>query len=159
MKLFGGSRMWIDKLKKVQELCKEYSFSCANSGAPEEIISSWAAQVQNTLGVQPPQEFIDVLRHVNGFEWNGFILYGVDRGAFPTAPEYSVYGLIEQNEVWYEVESQRAYLFLGESNISWYVYEIATGRYMELDNPSGQEMAAFDSCAEMLEKLLDDCLN
>ena len=108
---------------------------------------------------QPPQEFIDVLRHVNGFEWNGFILYGVDRGAFLTAPEYSVYGLIEQNEIWYEVESQRAYLFLGESNISWYVYEIATGRYMELDNPSGQEMTAFGSCAEMLEKLLDDCLN
>ena len=132
--------MWIDKLKKVQELCKEYSFSCANSGVPEEIISSWAAQVQNTLGVRPPQEFID-------------------GGSFPMAPEYSVYGLIEQNEIWYEVESQRAYLFLGESNISWYVYEIATGRYMELDNPSGQEMAAFDSCAEMLEKLLDDCLN
>ena len=137
--------MWIDKLKKVQELCKEYSFSCANSGAPEEIISSWATQVQNALGVQPPREFSG--------------LYGVDRGSFPTAPEYSVYGLIEQNEVWYEVESQRAYLFLGESNISWYVYEIATGRYMELDNPSGQEMAAFDSYAEMLEKLLNDCLN
>ena len=131
--------MWIDKLKKVQELCKEYSFSCANSGAPEEIISSWAT-------------------HANGFEWNGFILYGVDQGSFPTAPEYSVYGLIEQNEVWYEVESQRAYLFLGESNISWYVYEIATGRYLELDNPSGNEVEVFDSCAEMLEKLLGDCL-
>ena len=91
--------MWTDKLKKVQELGKEYSFSCVNSG------------------------------------------------------------LIEQNEIWYEVESQRAYLFLGESNISWYVYEIATGRYMELDNPSGQEMTAFGSCTEMLEKLLDDCLN
>ena len=110
-------------------------------------------------GVQPPQEFIDVLRHVNGFEWNGFILYGVDRSSFPTVPEYSVYGLIEQNEIWYEVENQRACLFLGESNISWYVWEIATGRYLELDNPSGQEMTVFDSCAEMLEKLLDDCLN
>ena len=150
--------MWLDKLKKVQELCKEYSFSCVNSGTPEEIISSWAVQVQNTLGIRPPQEFIDVLHHANGFEWNGFILYGVDRVAFPTAPTYSVYGLIEQNEIWYEVESQRAYLFLGESNISWYVYEIATGRYLELDNPSGNEVEAFDSCAEMLEKLLDDCL-
>ena len=150
--------MWLDKLKKVQELCKEYSFSCVNSGTPEEIISSWAVQVQNTLGIRPPQEFIDVLHHANGFEWSGFILYGVDRGTFPTAPTYSVYGLIEQNEIWYEVESQRAYLFLGESNISWYVYEIATGRYLELDNPSGSEVEVFDSCAEMLEKLLGDCL-
>ena len=151
--------MWIEKLKKAQAFCKEYSFPCTDSGAPEEIISSWASQVQNTLGVRPPQEFLDVLRHANGFEWNGFILYGVDRSSFPTVPEYSVYGLIEQNEIWYEVENQRACLFLGESNISWYVWEIATGRYLELDNPSGQEMTVFDSCAEMLEKLLDDCLN
>lgn len=150
--------MWTDKLKKVQELGKEYSFTCVNSGAPEEIISRWTAQVQNTLGIRPPQEFIDVLRHANGFEWNGFIFYGVDRASFPTTPAYSLYGLIEQNEIWYEVKSQRAYLFLGESNISWYVYEIAIGRYMELDNPSGREMMVFGSCAEMLEKLLDDCL-
>ena len=150
--------MWTEKLKKVQELCKEYSFSCVNPGAPEEIIRSWTVQVQNALGIRPPQKFIDVLRHANGFEWNGFILYGADRALFPSAPAYSVYGLIEQNEIWYEVESQRAYLFLGESNISWYVYEIASGRYIELDNPSGQEVAVFDSCAEMLEKLLDDCL-
>ena len=88
--------MWIEKLKKAQAFCKEYSFSCADSGAPEEIISSWASQVQNTLGVRPPQEFLDVLRHANGFEWNGFILYGVDRSSFPTVPEYSVYAINEQ---------------------------------------------------------------
>ena len=80
---------------------------------------------------------MNILLWANGFEWNGFILYGVDQEFFDN-PSYAVSGLIEQNEIWYEVESQRAYLFLGESNISWYVYEIASGRYMELDNPSGR---------------------
>ena len=150
--------MWRNKLKKVQDQGKEYSLSCVNPGAPNDIISKWMVHAQDILGIDPPQEFIDVLRYANGFEWNGFILYGVDPGSFPVAPPYNVYGLIEQNETWYEVESQKAYIFLGESNISWYVYEMATGRYIELDNPSGREMEVFSSCAEMLEKLLDDSL-
>lgn len=151
--------MWRDKLKKVQDQGKEYSLACVNPGVPNEIISKWMIHAQNILGTKPPQEFIDVLRYANGFEWNGFILYGVDQASFPVAPTHNVYGLIEQNEIWYEVESQKVYIFLGESNISWYVYEKATGRYIELDNPSGREMTVFSSCAEMIEKLLDDSLS
>lgn len=150
--------MWKDKLKKAQEVREAYSLIGINSGVSNEIINNWVIRVQSILGIRPPQEFIDILLYVNGFEWNGFILYGVDRDFFDSL-SYTVYGLIEQNEIWYEVESQRDYLFLGESNISWYVYEIASGRYMELDNPSGREVIVFNSCAEMLEKLLDDALS
>ena len=150
--------MWNDKLKKVQEIAKGYSLTCVNPGVPNEIINIWSTHVQSSLGIKPPQEFMDILLYANGFEWNGYILYGVDQNFFDN-PSCAVSGLIEQNEIWYEVESQRAYLFLGESNISWYVYEIASGRYMELDNPSGREIVVFNSCTEMLEKLLDDCLS
>ncbi len=150
--------MWKDKLKKVQEIGRAYSLACVNPGAPKEVISGWAARVQSTFGVRLPREWEGILLEANGFEWNGFILYGVDRELFDGLP-YAVYGLIEQNEIWREPEGQRAYLFLGESNISWYVYEAASGRYMELDNPSGRETAVFRSGGEMLEKLLDDCLS
>ena len=150
--------MWKEKLKEIQETSSKYSLTCVNPGAAKETIELWSAHVQDTLGVRPPQGFVDILLYVNGLEWNGSILYGVDQ-SFLDGPSYPVSGLIEQNELWHEVEGQRAYLFLGESNISWYVYELASGRYLELDNPSGQEMAVFHSCAEMLEKLLDDCLS
>ena len=150
--------MWKDKLRKVQGICDIYSLTCINPGVPNTIINNWSIRVQDTLGIRPPQEFIDILLCTNGFEWNGFILYWVDGDSFLIAPPYAVHGLIEENEVWYEVEDQKAYLFLGESNISWFVYEIATERYMELDNPSGREIVVFHSCAEMFEKLLDDCL-
>lgn len=150
--------MWNEKLKQVQNLRNTYYASCANPGVPLDIIKSWIVRVQETIGVKPPDDLTDVLLLTNGIEWNGYILYGVDRDSFPTPPEYSVYGLIEQNEIWYEVEEQRAYLFLGEGSISWYVYEITTGRYLELDNPSGREIGTFPSFSEMFEKLLDDSL-
>lgn len=150
--------MWRDALKKVQEKRDKFYAYGTNPGVPLDIINDWAVRVQEALGVKPPKEFMDVLREINGVEWNGYILYGVDRDAFPIPPECSVYGMIEQNKIWYEVESQKAYLFLGESNISWYVYEIATHHYLELDNPSGRKVGVFRSFSEMFEKLLNDSL-
>lgn len=46
----------------------------------------------------------------------------------------------------------------GESNISWYVYDIAECKYIELDNPSGRENEVFSSLEDMVEKMLNDAL-
>lgn len=151
--------MWKDKLREVEKQGERYASACVNIGASREVIQCWAAAVRDALGIEPPQECLDILLHFNGLEWNGCIWYGVDRASFPAPPAYEVSGLIEQNEIWQEVEEQRAYLFLGESSISWYVYEPATGRYLELDNPSGTEMEEFPSCAALLEKFLEDSLS
>lgn len=148
--------MWRELLEEVGELRVRFGLSRVAPGAPAEVLLAWADRVREVLGVRPPREWLDVLGQVNGLEWNGFLLYGVDRACF--APPGEVYGLIEQNEIWYEVDSQRDFLFLGESSISWYVYQIKTGRYLELDNPSGREAAAFPSCEALLEKFLKDCL-
>ena len=106
--------MWKDKLKKVQEISNSYSLTCVNPGISNEIINIQSTYVQNSLGIMPPQEFMDILLYANGFEWNGYILYGVDQDFFDS-PSYTVSGLIEQNEIWHEVKSQRTYLFLGET--------------------------------------------
>lgn len=60
--------------------------------------------------------------------------------------------------MWYENEWQKEYVFLGVSCISWYIYELASKRYFELDNPSGSKVKEFDSLQSMLEKLLSDSL-
>ena len=70
-----------------------------------------------------PQQYLDVLSRINGIEFNGFILYGVDQYLLKHEMKQPVYGLLEFNHIWYENEKQKEYLFLGESNISWYVYQ------------------------------------
>lgn len=70
----------------------------------------------------------------------------------------SINGLIEYNKIWYENEWQKKYIFIGESNISWYVYDFAECKYVELDNPSGRENEVFSSLEYMVEKILSDAL-
>ncbi|MDE5825777.1 MAG: YrhA family protein [Lachnospiraceae bacterium] len=48
--------------------------------------------------------------------------------------------------------------FLGEGSISWYVYDLKTKKYCELDNPSGEHSEEFDNFEQMLDKMLRDAL-
>lgn len=49
-------------------------------------------------------------------------------------------------------------IFLGESNISWYVYKIDTCEYFELDNPSGSVLEKYNSFEEMFAHMLEESL-
>ena len=48
--------------------------------------------------------------------------------------------------------------FLGEGSISWYVYDLNTKRYCELDNPSGELGEEFDDFEQMLNKMFGDAM-
>ena len=73
-------------------------------------------------------------------------------------PDQKINGLIENNKIWYKNEWEYQYIFLGESSISWYVYNIDMNNYYELDNPSGSEIKEFADFEDLLESLLNDSL-
>lgn len=104
------------------------------------------------------EEIIKVLRVVNGLEYNGVILYGADETILKEVPRQAVNGLIDCNQVWYENEWQKQYLFLGESSISWYVYDLRAAKYYALDNPSGETSEEFEDLEQMLDKMLEEAL-
>lgn len=52
----------------------------------------------------------------------------------------------------------REYLFLGESNISWYVYQYKKQCYMELAQLSGREIHRFCNFYEMFDKVLSEAI-
>lgn len=150
--------MWNEKLKKIEENMVKFSYGPLSPGVSTETIELWMNGVKKALGTIPPVEYVQILKHVNGVEWNGFILYGVDKEYLQCNLGFSSYGLIEQNTLWYENEHQKKYLFLGESNISWYVYKIESKEFIVLDNPSGREIEIYSSFVDMFEQFLDDSL-
>jgi len=149
--------MWKDKLQEIIQEKKIYGEK-VNIGANEEEIEIFSKEAMNEIKVDLPNEYIKILRFINGIEFNGFILYGIDQHLLNKQQNQRINGLIEYNKIWYENEWQKKYLFIGESNISWYVYDLTERRYVELDNPSGRENEVFSSLECMLEKILSDAL-
>ena len=50
-----------------------------NIGATEQKIHLFIKTVKDELNIDLPNEYIEVLRIINGMEFNGFILYGIDQ--------------------------------------------------------------------------------
>lgn len=149
--------MWKDKLKEIVQEKKIYGEE-VNIGATEKEIEIFFEEVKAELNVELPNAYAKILELVNGLEFNGFILYGIDQNLLSNQSKQRINGLIEFNKIWYENEWQKKYIFIGESNISWYVYDFAECRYVELDNPSGRENEAFSGLECMVEKILSDAL-
>ena len=147
--------MWEIYLQQIREE-KELYDEEINSGASEKEIYELVTTAKEKWNMEIPQQYLDVLSRINGIEFNGFILYGIDEYLLDSEINQSIYGLLESNQIWYENEEQKKYLFLGESNISWYVYEHKSNSFIELDNPSGTESLKFNNFYEMFNKLLID---
>lgn len=149
--------MWKDKLQEIIQEKKIYGEK-VNIGATEEEIGMFFKEVKAELNVDLPNDYANILELVNGLEFNGFILYGIDQILLSKQPNQSINGLIEYNKIWYENEWQKKYIFIGESSISWYAYDFVECKYAELDNPSGRENEVFSSLEDMVEKILSDAL-
>ena len=149
--------MWKERLEEIRQEEKRYGADI-NGGISEEEAQEFIKAVKDELGIVLPEEYLKILRIVNGIEFNGFILYGVDEPLLKESPNQHINGLIDCNKVWYENEWQKQYLFLGEGSISWYVYDLKTKKYCELDNPSGELSEEFDDFERMLDKMLEDAL-
>lgn len=152
-----NSGIWEEKLRQVVQKKALYGEK-VNGGATEKDIQALNKSLADETKVNLPDEYIKILYKINGIEFNGFILYGVDEELLDESPNQHVNGILENNKMWYENEWQRQYLFVGESNISWYVYDLTTKKYYELDNPSGSVCEEFSSFEYLLEKFLDDSL-
>lgn len=149
--------MWKDKLQEiVQE--KEIYKEKLNIGVVEKDIEKFLIEFKKEFSVEFPREILPILKVVNGLEFNGFILYGLDQYLLQDKLNQSVYGFIEYNKIWHENSWQKKYLFIGESNISWYVYDFGKLKYFELDNPSGEIIKSFDSIEWLVENVLCDSL-
>ena len=152
-----GMKMWKEHLEEIRQEEKQYGGDI-NCGISKEEAENFIKAVKEELGIALPEEYLKILTIVNGIEFNGFILYGADEPLLKKEPNQHVNGLIDCNKVWHENEWQKQYLFLGESSISWYVYDLKAKKYYELDNPSGEVSEEFNDFERMLDEMFEDSL-
>lgn len=149
--------MWKDKYRKIYSLNQMFGVKM-NNGASKSEIERFMKSVLKELNITFPKNYLEILEIVNGLEFNGFIIYGIDAYLLEGIPQQKINGFIENNKLWYENEWQRKYFFLGDSNISWYVYDKEILKYHELSKPSGTIVHTYDDLDSLLDALMGDAL-
>ena len=147
--------MWRDYIDQIEKEQIEYG-EMLNEGVQDE--EGLFEIVKSRLGVSLPVPYIEFLKKTNGIEYNGYILYGVDEEYLSNRPCAPIYGIIDRNNIYWENAWYKDCLFLGESNIGWYVFIFSSEEYAELDKPSGQLLRKFESGEQMIEAALREAL-
>ena len=83
------------------------------------------------------------------------IVYIIDGFDFDSLSFYSINydkenNLYESNEIYWENENLKEYLFIGEDSISWYCISFNTEKYYILDKPSGSVIDEFFQFDDLL---------
>ncbi|SFC77124.1 SMI1-KNR4 cell-wall [Bacillus sp. 491mf] len=145
--------MWKNFISEIETILKSVNYKL-NTPATDTEVLRLREHVKEKFNVDLPSEYEEFLKTVNGLDFDGLVFYGIDSSLLETERDEQICGLIETNEIWYENEFQKEYLFLGDSNIAWFCKNLSDGTYLELDKPSGTIMNTYNDCNTMLEEAL-----
>ncbi|MGJ3197456.1 YrhA family protein [Peribacillus frigoritolerans] len=149
---------WNELLIKVEKMESKYDGSLRNPVSNSEIIKMKQTIQQKLGNIIIPESYFEFLQNVNGLDFNGLVIYGVDEILLDNEADEEVQGFIETNELWYENDWQKKYIFFGNSDTAWYCYDLNKRVYVELDKPSGTLIQFFDSFDSMLSDALEASL-
>ncbi|TXS01876.1 SMI1/KNR4 family protein [Bacillus sp. SH7-1] len=149
--------MWKNLVLEIEKIEKSFNDKL-NTPATDTEIQRLREHAKEKINIDLPREYVEFLKTVNGLDFNGLVLYGVDSSLLETEKDEQICGFIETNEIWYENEFQKKYLFFGDSNIAWFCKNLSDRTYLELDKPSGTVMNTYNDFNTMLEEALKTAL-
>lgn len=142
--------MWQNKLKEVTVLKQSFGENLRD-GASKETISAFNKTIEHQYGIALPEEYMEFLTKVNGFDFNGYCIFGF------SSQKNDYLDLIEQNEFFHSNKELRKYIFLGTSDLNWYVFDLEKKSFYETD-ASETIWETFSNFSDLLEKILGDSL-
>lgn len=104
--------MFEEELNRIREIESGYGLK-TNRGANDQELKILNLQSNMKLGFSLPAEYIEVLKIINGLDFNGFVLYGIDTDFLTEEPLQPIQGIICSNLEWYDLEDNKRYIFLG----------------------------------------------
>lgn len=146
--------MWKDLLLKIQEIEAKYGGGI-QSPADANAIRQMVHKVREELDCSKlPAGYLEFLKVTNGLDFNGLVIYGVDKFLISEIINDQMCGFVDTNKIWYDNEWQKRFLFFGDSDVAWYCLDRIKGIYLELDKPSGTPMSTYEDFDAMLEDAL-----
>ncbi|MEH7714386.1 YrhA family protein [Bacillus velezensis] len=146
--------MWVNLLEEIRKTEAKYGDEL-NSPVTDKELRNFEEAVLGKFPINEiPSGYKKFLQTVNGLDFNGLVIYGLDKIFLEEENDEEVYGFIETNEQWHENDEQKKYLFFGDSDTAWYCLDVIENEYLELDKPSGTLMNKFNDFNAMLADAL-----
>jgi len=149
--------MWEQHLQMIREKMKKYGYAL-NNGVAENVILPFKDAVYEKFNYLLPSDYLEFLKLMNGFDFNGSIVYGIDQEFADNTTCQEINGFISYNEIWYENEWLKKYAFLGEGEMNWYVYNIENNQFQLLDKPSGSLLEEYSSFNALINYMFVEVL-
>jgi hypothetical protein len=126
-------------------------------GASPDQIAKLRVRSETELGVSLPSSLLRTLSVIDGFVENGVSLYGVDQDS---NAEETVPGLIAQNLALWSAfpDSAKKYLFVGDSELWFFAYEIPSSTYVALSRSSVRPIHRFSGIEALVNDMLAQAL-
>ncbi|MFD5260347.1 YrhA family protein [Bacillus wiedmannii] len=151
--------MWREKISHISKI-RENQNRKLNLPTNEKELSRFRKSVVEKFGEDVlPQQYYKFLQTVNGIEFNGLIIYGIDQSFLDFKPINQVDSFFDANEIWESIKDEEELIFFGDSDIAWYCYNVSKKKFVELDKPSGEHMETFYDFDTMLKSALSAVLS
>ncbi|EML6321959.1 SMI1/KNR4 family protein [Bacillus cereus] len=151
--------MWREKISHISKI-RENQNRKLNLPTNEKELSRFRKSVVEKFGEDVlPQQYYKFLQTVNGIEFNGLIIYGIDQSFLDFKPINQVDSFFDANEIWESIKDEEELIFFGDSDIAWYCYNVSKKKFVELDKPSGEHMETFYDFDTMLKSALSAALS
>lgn len=124
---------------------------------PAENIDEFLKFAAEIYGLHVPTEFTAFWQAQNGLEFDGNVFYHADsvlsNHIDPMDPATNN-AIIASNIIWHENDEFSQYIFLGDGNINWFVYDAESKNYLILDKPSGDAVQVFETFEDFFSSYL-----
>ncbi|WP_379153721.1 YrhA family protein [Paenibacillus sp. sgz5001063] len=151
--------MWREQVSQISKI-REKRSRRLNVPVNENELSRFRKSIVEKFGRDVlPQQFYDLLQTVNGVEFNGLKIYGIDQQFLDSKPINEVDSFFDANETWESIKDENELIFFGDSDIAWYCYNVSEKTFVELDKPSGELMKTFCDFNSMLESAFSVALS
>lgn len=121
----------------------DYSNNIASDDEIEDFVKN--------INIELPNEYLDFIKSLNGFELNGLNFYG-------TKEQENIYVLSidKQNDFWTnEIPALKGYLLLGDGDMDFYCYSASEKKYFVFSKGSMEKCAEFENFSSLMDYLTE----
>lgn len=144
-------------LKKISNDIRSYGGQLQSPAADDEIMNL-QMQSKNELGINLPDEYLDLLRITNGIDYNGTVFYATDRSLIVGYDDRYIEGIVSANMFARDVEEMKDYFIFGESDDLLHVLNLPGRKYQTIESIGCSLYTEYDSINTMIIKALGEAL-